>query len=64
MTNREIEKYVDAFKYWCENEECGVITLPKFICDNIMKILDNALKEQDKRDKEKAFAEYLRERGY
>lgn len=36
-------KYIDAFKYWCEtNEENGVITIPKFICDNIIKILDNA----------------------
>ncbi|MBO7695990.1 MAG: hypothetical protein J6T10_25430 [Methanobrevibacter sp.] len=43
MTNREIEKYVDAFKYWCDtNEENGVITLPKFLCEHIVEILDDA----------------------
>ena len=42
MTNREIEEYVDAFKYWCEtNEENGVITLPKFLCGHIIDILDD-----------------------
>lgn len=43
MTDKEKQKHIDAFKYWCEtNEECGVITIPKFVCDNIIKILDNA----------------------
>lgn len=43
MTNEEKQKHIDAFKYWCEtNEECGVITIPKFVCDNIIEILDNA----------------------
>lgn len=45
MTDKEKQKHIDAFKYWCEtNEECGVITIPKFVCDNIIKILDNAPK--------------------
>lgn len=43
MSNEEKQKHIDAFKYWCEtNEECGVITIPKFVCDNIIEILDNA----------------------
>ncbi len=43
MTDKEKQKHIDAFKYWYEtNEECGVITIPKFVCDNIIKILDNA----------------------
>lgn len=43
MTNEEKQKHIDAFKYWCEtNEECGVITIPKFVCDNIIEILDDA----------------------
>lgn len=43
MTNEEKQKHIDALKYWCEtNEECGVITIPKFVCDNIIEILDNA----------------------
>lgn len=42
MTNREIAEYIDAFKYWCDtNEENGVITLPKFLCDHIIEILDD-----------------------
>ena len=43
MTDKEKQKHIDAFKYWCEtSEECGVVTIPKFVCDNIIKILDNA----------------------
>ena len=39
--SREDEKHIDGFKYWCEtNEENGTITIPKFVCDEIVKILD------------------------
>ena len=40
--SREDKKHIDGFKYWCEtNEENGTITIPKFVCDEIVKILDN-----------------------
>ena len=40
--SREEAKHIDAFKYWCEtNEENGVITIPKFLCEHI-EILDDA----------------------
>ena len=43
MTRKEVANYIDIFKYWCEiNEEMGVITLPKFICDHIIEILDDS----------------------
>ena len=43
MMNREKAKHIDAFKYWCEsNEENGVITIPKFLCEHIVEILDDA----------------------
>ena len=39
--SREDKKHIDGFKYWCEtNEENGTITIPKFVCDEIVKILD------------------------
>ena len=39
--SREDKKHIDGFKYWCEtNEENGTITMPKFVCDEIVKILD------------------------
>lgn len=42
MMDREKVKHIDAFKYWCEtNEENGVITIPKFLCEHIIEILDD-----------------------
>lgn len=42
MNNEEKTKHIDAFKYQCEtNEENGVITIPKFLCDHIIEILDD-----------------------
>lgn len=42
--SREDKKHIDGFKYWCEtNEENGTITIPKFVCDEIVKILDKLL---------------------
>ena len=39
--SREDKKHINGFKYWCEtNEENGIITIPKFVCDEIVKILD------------------------
>ena len=39
--SREDKKHIDSFKYWCEtNEEKGTITIPKFVCDEIITILD------------------------
>lgn len=39
--SRADKKHIDSFKYWCEtNEEKGTITIPKFVCDEIIKILD------------------------
>lgn len=39
--SREDKKHIDGFKYWCEtNEENGTITIPKFVCNEIVKILD------------------------
>ena len=47
MTNREVAKHIDAFKYWCEtNEENGVITIPKFLCEHIVEILDDKKEQQ------------------
>ena len=39
--SREDKKHIDGFKYWCEtNEENNTITIPKFVCDEIVEILD------------------------
>lgn len=44
---REEAKHIDAFKYWCEtNEENGVITVPKFLCEHIIEILDDNKEER------------------
>ena len=37
----EQKKHIDAFKYWVQtNTENGVSTIPKSICDNVIRILD------------------------
>lgn len=40
MSNDQ-KKHIDAFKYWVQtNTENGVSTIPKSICDDIIRILD------------------------
>jgi len=54
--SREDKKHIDGFKYWCEtNEENGTITIPKFVCDKIVKILDKLLPVTPSRRKGKCY---------